>query len=245
MKRVAAFFDIDGTIYREGFITELFKKLIRHELVSDREWAENVKPAYLSWNKREGYYDDYLDKMIEIYIKTVTGIKQDHINHIADKVIEQKGDRVYRFTRNEIERHKNNGDLVIAVSGSPEELVQRMSDKYDFDDHRGTIYVVDENKRYTGELVPMWDRESKRKAILALAEEYDLDLEDCFAYGDTTGDLIMLKLVGHPYAINPTQSLLDEIKKDDELSKKITIIVERKDMIYKIPLELIDTHWFE
>lgn len=241
MKRIAAFFDIDGTIYREGMITELFKKLITHELVSDNEWVDKVKPAYLKWNKRQGYYDDYLDRMIEIYIDTIKGIRQDHITHIADKVIEQKGDRVYRFTRSEIQRHKEKGDLVIAVSGSPEELVARMSDKYDFDDHRGTVYVLDDDNRYTGELIPMWDRESKRKAILELAVQYNLDLEDCYAYGDTTGDLVMLKLVGHPYAINPTASLLDAIKEDEELAKKITVIVERKDMIYQIPLELIDT----
>ncbi len=28
MSRKAAFFDIDGTIYREGLITEVFKKII-------------------------------------------------------------------------------------------------------------------------------------------------------------------------------------------------------------------------
>ncbi len=240
MKNIAAFFDIDGTIYREGLITELFKKLIVHELISDSEYVEKVKPAYLKWNKRQGYYDDYLDRMIEIYINTVKGIRQDHITHIADKVIEQKGDRVYRFTRDEIKRHKNEGNLVIAVSGSPEELVSRMSDKYDFDDHRGTVYVLDDENRYTGDLIPMWDRESKRKAILQLAEQYQLNLEECYAYGDTTGDLVMLKLVGHPFAINPTASLIRAVKEDKELSSKITVIVERKDMIYRIPLELID-----
>ena len=30
MKKVAAFFDIDGTIYREGLITEVFKKMVTH-----------------------------------------------------------------------------------------------------------------------------------------------------------------------------------------------------------------------
>ena len=28
-KNIAAFFDIDGTIYREGLITEVFKKIIK------------------------------------------------------------------------------------------------------------------------------------------------------------------------------------------------------------------------
>jgi len=245
MGKVAAFFDIDGTIYREGLLTELFKKLVTHELVSDNVWVDSVRPAFMKWDKRQGFYDEYLDRMVEIYIDSIVGIKQNHITHIAKRVIEQKGDRVYRFTRSEIERHRKNGDLVIAVSGSPIELVSEMAKKYKFDDFRGTTYVLDDDERYTGELIPMWDRVSKRKAILELVETYDLNLDDCFAYGDTTGDLTMLGLVGHPYAINPTKSLIEAIKADEELSKKITIIVERKDMIYKVPLDLVDTEWKE
>ena len=240
MKKIAAFFDIDGTIYREGLLTELFKKLVTHELVSDDLWASDIKPAYTKWDKRQGFYDEYLDRMVEIYIKSIVGVDKNHITHLASRVIEQKGDRVYRFTRNEIERHQREGNLVIAISGSPSELVSEMALKYKFDDFRGTTYVVDSENKYTGELIPMWDRVSKRKAILSLVEEYDLDLENCFGYGDTTGDLTMLGLVGHPFAINPTKSLIEAIKKDKSLSEKITIIVERKDMIYTIPLELID-----
>lgn len=243
MKEIAAFFDIDGTIYREGLITELFKKLITHELISEDAWINEVKPAYLKWNKRQGHYDDYLDKMVGIYITNMVGVKQDHITHIAQKVVEQKGDRVYRFTREEILRHQKEHDLVIAISGSPNELVTEMAKKYRFDDYRGTVYVRDEDNRYTGELIPMWDRDSKHKAINELVKQYNIDMEASYAYGDTTGDLIMLKMVGHPYAINPTRSLLVEINNDKELRDKITIIVERKDMIYKIPIDEIDTDY--
>ena len=43
MSKIAAFFDIDGTIYREGLITEVFKKIIKYELV-DKENQESVYP---------------------------------------------------------------------------------------------------------------------------------------------------------------------------------------------------------
>lgn len=243
MKNTAAFFDIDGTIYREGLITELFKKLITHELVDESQYIERVKPAYLKWNKRLGHYDDYLDKMIEIYYESLVGLKHDHIDLIAKKVVEQKGDRVYRFTRAQIAHHQKNNIKVIAISGSPVELVREMADKYNFDDYRGTVYLTDNEGRFTGKNIPMWDSESKKKAIYELVEKYDLDLDKCYAYGDTTGDLMMLSLVGHPFAINPTKSLLDKIKESKELSEKIHIIVERKDMIYQIPLDAIDTNY--
>ena len=49
----------------------------------------------------------------------------------------------------------------------------------------------------------------------------------------------MFELVGHPYAINPTKELIEKIRSSEEVSKKITIIVERKNMIYKLNLDNI------
>ena len=73
MGNIGAFFDIDGTLYREGLITEVFKKLIKYELVDPMRWHNEVKPKYLKWDKRMGDYDDYLLGMIEIYKETVKG----------------------------------------------------------------------------------------------------------------------------------------------------------------------------
>ena len=50
MKRTAAFFDIDGTLYREGLITEVFKKIIRYDLVDENLWHDEVKPAFMKYD---------------------------------------------------------------------------------------------------------------------------------------------------------------------------------------------------
>lgn len=233
-KRIAAFFDIDGTIYREGLITELFKKFITHEIISEDKWYDDVRPAYMKWDRRQGEYDDYLLKMTDIFKETTKGISKEHVEHIAKKVIEQKGDRVYIYTRDRIKYHQSQGHLVIAISGSPYELVNEMAKKYNFDDWRGTVYETDEKGIYTGGIIPMWDAKSKEKAIKELVEKYNIDLENSFSYGDTTGDLTMFKYAGRPTAINPTRELLNRINESDELKNKIKIIVERKDVIYSI-----------
>ena len=90
MKKIAAFFDIDGTIYREGLITEVFKKIIKYELVDEEKWYKEVRPAYLLWDKRQGDYDTYLLKMVDIYVEAIKGISKEQIEHVAKKVIEQK-----------------------------------------------------------------------------------------------------------------------------------------------------------
>ena len=240
MSRIAAFFDIDGTIYREGLITEVFKKIIKYELVDKEKWENEVRPAYISWDKRQGDYDTYLLKMVDIYMEAIIGTGEEHIKHIARKVIEQKGDRVYTFTRERIKWHKNQGHVVIAISGSPIELVKEMSEKYHMDDYRGTIYEVDENGKYNGEVIPMWDSNSKKKAINELVEKYNIDLNNSYAYGDTSGDYTMFKSVGCPCAINPTKELIGKIKEDNNLKEKINLIVERKDVTYKLDMNSIE-----
>ena len=240
MKTIAAFFDIDGTIYREGLITEVFKKIIKYELVDEEKWYKEVRPAYLLWDKRQGDYDTYLLKMVDIYVEAIKGISKEQIEHVAKKVIEQKGDRVYTFSRERIKWHQEQGHIVIAISGSPYELVKEMSQKYNMDDFKGTIYISDKNNNYTGDVIPMWDSESKEKALLEMKEKYNIDLSASYAYGDTAGDYTMFKLVGTPYAINPTKELLHKITNDKEINDKINIIVERKDVTYKLTTDNLE-----
>lgn len=236
MKKIAAFFDIDGTIYREGLITEVFKKIVKYELVDEKKWYREVKPAFINWDKRQGDYDTYLLKMVDIYIEAIKGLNKYHIDYIARKVIDQKGDRVYTFTRERIKWHKEQGHVVIAISGSPIELVSEMANKYNMDDYRGTVYNLDKNNTYNGEIIPMWDSESKQRSIIEMRDKYNIDLSNSFAYGDTSGDFTMFKSVGVPYAINPTKELLDKILNDEQIKEKIKVIVERKDVTYSLDI---------
>lgn len=234
MATTAAFFDIDGTLYREGLITEIFKKLIKSEIIEQTRWYNEVRENFIKWDKRIGNYDDYLLKMAYIYIEAIKGLHQTHIEFIAKKVIEQKGDRVYTYTRDKIKWHIDQGHKVITISGSPIELVREMSLKHGFHDYRGSIYEIDENNLYTGGVIPMWDSDSKQKAIDSLVQQYDIDLSKSYAYGDTAGDFNMLKAVGHPVAINPTRELITKLQQDEITAAKSTIVVERKDMVYEL-----------
>ena len=104
------------------------------------------------------------------------------------------------------------------------------------DDYRGTIYELDKNNKYNGYITPMWDSESKEKAILELKEKHNIDLENSYAYGDTSGDFTMFKNVGIPYAINPTRELITKVLQCDEIKEKIKVIVERKDVTYDLDI---------
>lgn len=234
MTKIAAFFDIDGTIFRNSLMIEHFKKLISFEVIDPAIWYTKVKKVYQEWESRYGDFEHYLEVLAEVYLDELKGVKKDYIEYIAAHVINVNGDMVYKYSRDRIEWHKKQGHKVFFISGSPDFLVSKMAEKYGVTEYRGTLYKVDQENRFTGEIVKMWDSVSKQKVIDELIEKYEVDLDNSYAYGDTTGDLSMLKMMGNPVAINPNKELFIAIRENEELSKKATIIVERKNIIYRM-----------
>jgi len=235
----AAFLDIDGTLYRNSLLIEHFKKLVKYEVIDPSLWHTSVKGAFVEWRKRVGKYDDYMLELVDIYYDALKGRRAADLEFISNQVINLNGDIVYKYTRNQILWHKSEGHKVFFISGSPEFLVGKMAGKYHIDGFKGTGYLEDENGFYTGEIIPMWDSENKDKAMDDFAQEFNIDLSKSYAYGDTNGDFSMLKKVGHPVAINPARELLENIKKDSILKRDATIIIERKDVIYKLTPDVV------
>lgn len=234
MGNIAAFFDIDGTIARESLMIEHFKRLIKYEILDESVWVDDVKQLYMEYVNRYGAYDAYIEALSEKY----RGFDIRYNKFIAEQSIKKVFERVYVFSRNQLEFHKANGHLIFFISGSPDFLVKEMAEKYDVTEFRATKYLFDENGKFTGEIVPMWHSEGKDEVCNEIIEKYNIDVEKSYAYGDTTGDLSMLRRFGNAYTINPSNKLLQRIKNDEELSKKVNIIVERKDVIYKLKADV-------
>ena len=238
MGNIAAFFDIDGTIARESLMIEHFKRLIKYEILDESVWVDNVKQLYMEYVNRYGAYDAYIEALSEKYRSDLKGFDIKYNKFIAEQSIKKVFKRVYVFSRNQLEFHKANGHLIFFISGSPDFLVKEMAEKYDVTEFRATKYLYDEDGKFTGEIVPMWHSEEKDEVCNEIIEKYNIDIEKSYAYGDTTGDLSMLRRFGNAYTINPSNKLLQRIKNDEELSKKVNIIVERKDVIYKLKTDV-------
>lgn len=213
---------------------EHFKKLVNFEVIDPAIWHTKIKEAYIDWEKRYGDFEKYLEILAGVYLEELKGIDKAYIEFIAAHVINVNGDMVYKYSRKQIEFHKKMGHKIFFISGSPDFLVSKMAEKYEVTEYRGSLYKVDEDNKFTGEIVKMWDSASKKKVINELIEKYNVDLEKSYAYGDTPGDLSMLRIMGNPVAINPNLPLVEAIKNDKELSEKTSIIVERKNVIYEL-----------
>ncbi len=230
---IAAFFDIDGTIFRNSLLIEHFKKLIKYELVDISQYEQKVKESFKLWDERKGDYDAYLLDLTDTYKEAIKGLSLLYNDFISDQVVELKGNKLYKYSRERIKWHQDQGHKVIFISGSPDFLVGRMAKKLKADDFIGSTYHTCDNK-LTGCIDPMWDTPNKIKSINHFCEKYDIDLTKSYAYGDTNGDYGMLSLVGNPIAINPSRELIVNIKNNKKLIDSCQIIVERKDVIYHI-----------
>lgn len=239
-KNIVAFFDIDGTLYRNSLMIEHFKKLVKYEMIDEVKWFSDIKSSFDDWDTRKGDYEKYLDQICDVYEKSLLGIKKSYIDLTSNQVIKLKADRVYKYTRSQIEWHLSQGHLVIFISGSPDYLVEKMAKKYNVTDYAGSIYEFEEDN-FTGRVIPMWDNRSKNNKIDEFVEKYNIDLSNSYAYGDTNGDITMLRKVGNPIAINPSKELLNNIITDNSLKQKANIVIERKDMIYKLNADSIES----
>ena len=105
----AAFFDIDGTLYRGSLMIEHFRKLVKYEVIEQNIWYNKINDLYVLWKNRQGDYDDFMEELAQEYIKNLTGLNLNHIEFISDQVINLKGDAIYRYSRSQIQWHKDMG----------------------------------------------------------------------------------------------------------------------------------------
>ena len=120
MKNTAAFVDIDGTIFRNSLMIEHFQKLMNFEVIDPAVWYTKVKDVYLAWEKRYGDFELYLEILAEVYLQELKGVNKSYIEFIASQVINLNGDMVYKYSRDQIEWHKNQNHKVFFISGSPD-----------------------------------------------------------------------------------------------------------------------------
>ncbi len=239
-KNIAAFFDIDGTLYREALSVELFKKLSKNAIIPEYRWLEEIRPIYNNWVTRIGEYNAYMDVLSKVYTESIIGLNKNVLSFLAKQVIEDHGERLFKYTKSRIQFHREAGHKIIFISGTPSELAQYLAAKLDVTDYIASVYMTDDNNNYTGEILPMWKNENKKHALSSFVEKYNVDLSESYAYGDTGADVDMLSSVGHPTAVNPTRDLIEGVRMCEELKKKIQIIIERKDVIYNLDINCID-----
>ncbi len=222
-----AVFDIDGTLIRWQMFHAIFDALGKAGHYQPGDY-ERFTAARKEWKTRKNdeSFKEYEAKMVEVVVRNIPTVPLAEFDRIIDEVFEEYKDQVYRYTRDLIKDLKQKGYVIWAISGSPNEAVQKLGAYYGFDDAIGTIHTRS-NGAFTGEVIAA--HSGKDKVLRDLVAKHGLNFEDSIAVGDSEGDSELLSMVEHPIAFNPSKKLFRVAQE-----KGWDVVIERKNMIYEL-----------
>ena len=204
MKKVV-FFDVDNVLFKgqsqETLITYLFQqRIIRFSLLIEIIlWFFFYKIGFIknTLRFREKIYLSIFNKMS---VNAATKIFDDFYN---DKV----AGNLYKFSVDRIREHLSNGDELVLLSATLENIVIRIAKGLNIKHCIATSLII-KNNLYTGEIDGVVPYGMNK---LQLAEDFvvnnNLSLSECFAYADHNSDYFLLNKVSFPNVVNPDRKL--------------------------------------
>ncbi len=222
-----AVFDIDGTLIR----WQLYHA-VTHELGKrghlPKGSLDRLHESRMVWKNRNSQdaYHQYEAAVVDVFQTALSGISAEAYDQAVTEVFGQYKDQVYTYTRNLITSLKSDGYLLFAISGSPQELLDKLAAHYGFDDVVGPRYERS-GEAFSGNVELAHTR--KGQILKELVEKHHATWQGSIAVGDSPSDIAMLELVEHPIAFNPTKDLYELAKE-----KSWKIVVERKNVVYEL-----------
>jgi HAD superfamily hydrolase (TIGR01490 family) len=210
-----AFFDLDNTLMRGASIYYFARGLAARKMFGPRDLAR-MAWGQASFRVRGAENAEHIDAAREAALAFVAEHKVADIVALCEEIYDESmADRIWEGTRELAQRHLQAGQRVWLVSATPVELASIVSRRLGLTGALGTV-AESVDGLYTGRLVGgLLHGEAKAEAVRALADREGLDLSRCSAYSDSTNDLPMLELVGHPNAVNPDADLRAEARTRD------------------------------
>jgi HAD superfamily hydrolase (TIGR01490 family) len=201
----AAFFDLDRTLIAGSSAFQFGRAAYKAGLVTRRQLAEDA------WEnirfRLRGSTDAGTDALRARVGKTLEGVRVRDLQRLAPDVLAGVLPRLYPQVLRIAYDHQDAGRPVFICTAASQEVAELMAMVLTFDGAVGSVAEVVDGY-YTGRAGgPFTYREGKAEAIRELALREGIDLAASWGYSDSESDLPMLRLVGHPVAVNPDAEL--------------------------------------
>lgn len=202
-KRIAAIFDLDGTLVPGYAGVELIRYFFTRAAFKPRFMV--FTPAVLA-----AFQMGLISRptMVTLGATTFDGIPVRQIERGAQKSLNRS--IKHRLFKEGIERvrwHQRQGHITVIASGSHLVITQTIADYLGMDLALGTQVEYEEG-RATGRVIgrPVFG-DDKARMIRSLMQKHDILWEQSYAYTNEVVDLTTLEMVGHPVAVNPDDEL--------------------------------------
>jgi HAD superfamily hydrolase (TIGR01490 family) len=204
-ERGAAFFDLDRTLMAGSSAYQFGRAAFKAGLINRRRLAadtwENVR------FRLRGSTDEGMEAIKDRIFGLLEGVAVRDLQRLAPTVLAGVLPRLYPRMLTIAYEHQDAGRPVFICTAASQEMAELMATVLTLDGAVGTMFEAVDGL-YTGRGGgPFNYREGKAQAIRELAEREGIDLAASYAYSDSESDLPMLRLVGHPVAVNPDAEL--------------------------------------
>jgi HAD superfamily hydrolase (TIGR01490 family) len=200
-----AFFDLDKTLIEGSSAIHFWRAAYRQGLMTRTQLAKDLW-ANIQF-RMKGSTDAGTDELRARILEAIAGTRVRDLERLGHEVLAGVLPRVYPEVLREAYEHQDAGRKVFIVTAASSEMAELMAHVLAFDGGIGTRSEVRDGV-YTGKPEgPFTYREGKAQAIRERAAEEGIDLAESYAYSDSESDLPMLRVVGHPVAVNPDAAL--------------------------------------
>jgi HAD superfamily hydrolase (TIGR01490 family) len=206
-RNIAAFIDLDGTLTALPSLERRFFRMLRYRraIAAKNYWRWLAEAVRLAPRGRSAIWHG--NKM---YLR---GVAVDRLGKVGLKpTAELFGDGIER-----VAWHARQGHTIVIVSGTLEPLAQEIARAIEATLVAREIFLrirvcatrlEEMDGRWTGRILgAAVFGKAKLRAARRMAAEINLDLMQCYAYGDSLSDRWLLAAVGRPIAVNPSNDL--------------------------------------
>jgi len=198
---VAAFFDLDQTIYKHFSQKDFFKFLIQHHQVSQ---SEIMRFFSLSCLREMGILDDHT--LTRHCYQIFSGWPREIVHQLSETFYQEViPGHLTNLALPFIKDHQEAGHQLVLVTAVPHPLSQLFAHHFQMKSLDTELEVKD--GCYTGRVVCFMDGKEKVRAMKKYALEHHVDLDKSYAYADSWSDYGMLHCVRYPVAVHPDHLL--------------------------------------
>ncbi len=225
----AAFFDLDRTLIAGSSAFQFGRAAYRAGIVTRRQLAGDAWANVLF--RLRGSTDASTDALRDRVARMLEGVRVRDLQRLSPDVLAGVLPRLYPRMLEIAYAHQDAGRPVFICTAAAQEMAELMAIVLTFDGAVGSVSEVVDG-HYTGRAGgPFTYREGKAEAIRELARREGIDLAASWAYSDSESDLPMLRLVGHPVAVNPDKELARvareagwEIMRFERLGRRLRVV---------------------
>lgn len=202
---IIAIFDLDKTIIDTSASLAYRRPMAERGLINTGEVLRMM--ALLGNYMLTTHTEEHLNATRDALVSIIQGRESAPLRRVAhDALQEVITPFIYAEARELLAWHRDQGHRIAIVTASASVMVEPIAAELGVD-HLIATELEEKDGVFTGEILHFNKGTAKVERIRELAAAAGYDLASSYAYSDSSTDIPMLEIVGHPTAVNPDRPL--------------------------------------